>query len=117
MTTKSKINGIARRMKNAGLKVSRSDRSETLYARFGQRDLRLSGHELGVADYGSREQRHIGPEVIISGDEAVADILQDCLYEIRDYLRDYGWKLSEYGRKQAADSIRKLRGLIRKAAK
>lgn len=110
-TKSSKFSGLARRLKNAGLKVSRSDRSETIYVCCGKRELRISGHELGVADYGSRQQKHVGPEVVVSADQSPAEIIAACLEEVRQYMRDYAGCYTESERSKAAATLRSLRSL------
>ena len=116
MATNRKFTGFAKRLKNAGLRVWRSDRSETIYVAVGKCELRISGHALGVADYGTRQQKHHGPEVITD----LADIgaaVSECLVAAREYIFDNracNW--ASYERQAAAKAICNLRRLERKVA-
>lgn len=57
--------------------------SGSLYVtRDGQR-LRLSDHALGMADYGSREQTHRGPEVVFCGSETWKEALAEVAAQIK----------------------------------
>jgi len=59
--------------------------SGSTYLRRGDVVLRLSDHNLGYADHGTREQLHNGPEIIVNGREtptdlaaAIEDAFMDC---------------------------------------
>lgn len=116
MATNKKFSGLARRLKNAGLKVNRSDRSETIYLAVGPCELRISGHELGWADYGTRQQKHRGPEVVTDLNDLGA-FLYDAIYAVRDYIGDCRKQLwTESQRTEAAKAICALRKLSKKLA-
>ena len=114
MATNKKFSGLARRLKNAGLKVNRSDRSETIYVAVGPCELRVSGHELGWADYGTRKQSHKGPEVITDL-RNLADSVSEMIYTVREYISDCRkqyWTASK--RSAAAKALCGLRRLYKK---
>lgn len=115
--TMTRFHGLARRLQNAGLRVSRSDSTETIYVEIvGLRTLRIAAHELGWADYGHREQRHRGPEVVAPATASVADILADCLDAARDEVRDCAGGYTAGDRRRAAVVLRALRTVHRRAA-
>ncbi len=59
--------------------------SGSCYVRRAEMRLRLSDHDLGYADYGSREQVHDGPEVIFHGTETWREVLKMVVEATRDY--------------------------------
>lgn len=115
MAANRKFTGFAKRLQNAGLRVWRSDRSETIYVAIGKCELRISGHELGVADYGTRQQKHHGPEVVTALED-LGSAVEACLLAVREYLfedcRAAHWE--GYERSSAAKAICALRRLKRK---
>jgi hypothetical protein len=114
-----KLAGIERRLKAAGVRIDRSDRSETRYAGDHGCHLRISTHELGWADYGSREQVHHGPEVVVSVDDSPADILTQCIAAVREFGRDMPRSdvVQRMDRRDAAALLRGLRLALRRARK
>lgn len=116
MARKHKFAGLARRLKNAGLKVHGSDRSETIYVAIGDCELRISGHELGVADYGTRQQRHRGPEVVMQLDDLAA-VLDECIFQARQWVRDFAGHWTAGRRSQAAAAFCSLRRIAAKVSK
>lgn len=111
---KRRFHGLARRLKNLGLRVTRSDRSETIYVAVTfTRDLRISGHELGVADYGTRQQSHKGPEVVSDLTDLPATI-GDCIDEVREYVRSHAADWTAFERSNAAATLCGLRRLHNK---
>jgi hypothetical protein len=106
-----RFHGLARRLKNVGLRVTRSDRSETVYVSItATRDLRISGHELGYADYGTRQQSHRGPEVVSDLSDLAATVAA-CIEEVREYTRNYSGDWTAFERSSAAATLCGLRRL------
>lgn len=108
--------------KRSGLETDRSDRSETRYVTLGwSREwsrsvkLRVSFHELGWADYGSRRQSHSGPEAIVERDATTLDIHTAALEAVREFVADGGpvhWEPRE--RAKLAETLRTLRRIVRR---
>lgn len=104
--------GLARRLRAAGIQIERSDRSETVYIGPPDCRLRLSFHELGVADYGTRVQVHHGPEVVLDLGCGAADALTECISEFREAARCLK---DRWHRKEAARLLLALRLCLRRA--
>ena len=119
MTKKQQtLKTIAKHLKSSGLPISASNRSSTRYIGFGAVSIRVSDHELGVADYGSRIQKHKGgPDIVISAEKSIVEIVEEIIYEFRQYICDYfAWK-SDEDRFDAAKTLCGLRAAYKKLAK
>lgn len=78
---------VVNRMKREGWTVDHKSDSGSVYVVSPDLKvrLRISDHDLGVADYGSREQFHNGPELVLRLVTPESDILA----ELRDQLGEY----------------------------
>lgn len=94
-----------------GLEVRRSPRSETCYAWHGVLALRLSGHALGYSDFGTRQQVHGGPELILDGDDLAppAEAIDKAIAAVREYGAELARGGDAMARQDAASMIRALR--------
>lgn len=93
--------------KRRGAMVEASPRSETRYLWCGSLSLRLSNHELGYADYGTRRQAHRGPQVIC-GVVGLAEVIAESIAAVREAAL-----LAGTSRRDAAKMIRVLRAARR----
>jgi len=74
-------------LKRAGWKLDHKSDSGSRYYTHPMEDVRLrvSDHELGYADYGSRKQSHRGPEVVLDSIKSEAELLDQVNAAIADY--------------------------------
>lgn len=116
-TPKEILKSFAARCRAAGLRVSKSPRSATRYISlcYGC-EARVSDHELGRADYGSREQHHRGgPEVIVESGWDISKVVAEITYLVRADC--YGLSIGRDERPRLAASLRALRLVERRAAR
>lgn len=106
------VSGIARRLASVGIRIDRSPRSESIYARVGTLRCRISGHDLGWADYGTRPQSHNGPEVVFDEPVATVEALRLICRAVREVAESVAHPVE---RRLLADDLRRLRRAMDRA--
>lgn len=81
------LRSIAQRARATTILLDRSDRSQTIYLMSGGGiRVRLSNHELGWADYGTREQvHHGGPDIVIDDEDGPLELIDRIIDECRGW--------------------------------
>ncbi len=88
--------------------IKKSPSSETRYVRCGTIELRISDHDLGYGDYGSRKQVHRGPEVVFTAETAADPGF--AFAEVLAAVREHAETLTcRFARQDAAALIRAIR--------